>query len=57
MKCLIPLGCLVLAAYFIVLNHDGWGWCLFVALLTSDCSNDCDCNCDEEEENDENDED
>ena len=31
---IVALGFIALAAYLIYLNRDGWGWCVFCAVLT-----------------------
>ena len=31
---IVPLAFLALAAIFIVLDRDGWGWCFLLAILT-----------------------
>lgn len=31
---IVPLAFIILAGYIIHLGRDGWGWCLFLALLT-----------------------
>jgi UPF0716 family protein affecting phage T7 exclusion len=32
---IVPLAFIALAGVLAVTNRDGWGWCLFLALITA----------------------
>lgn len=36
LRIMIPIFCLVIAGLIAIKGHDGWGWFLFAAILTSD---------------------
>jgi hypothetical protein len=32
---IFPICCLALVGYIISMKADGWGWCLFIAVITA----------------------